>query len=365
MAVKPCKLLKRCMETAMDVTELYPTSNLSHANVKRLLLGRGAVDRLGTTFGRFVVTTMEVPWNLARDRLGATPEAVFDVTDMELEHVQAIEQAAPICDTVVTIGGGQAADMGKYLAWKRHLPLVNIPTIVSTNAYVTQAVGIRNQGSVVYLGDVTPELVVVDYDLVRTAPRELNIAGCGDILSIHTASFDWRLAYDAAREPLGYSDEAVRRARTLLTRLADQAEEIRALTDQGIRTIVECYLEINDICIPLGHYRAEEGPEHFFAYNVEYLTRRTFVHGWLVGLGIRLMSRLQDNDPDHIEGLMQQLDLPHSPRVNSLTRADIVEALETLRNRTEGDQRWYGVINQHQITRDFIEDVTRDLEFPE
>jgi glycerol-1-phosphate dehydrogenase [NAD(P)+] len=349
----------------VDITELHPIEHLPHSNVKRLLLGRGAIDSLGAGLGRFVVTTMEIPWSLARDRLGAAPVSVIDVTDMELEHVQAAERETPNVDTVVTIGGGQAADMGKYLAWKRQLPLINIPTIVSTNAYVTQAVGIRNQGSVEYLGAVTPELVVIDYDLVRTAPRELNIAGCGDILSIYTASFDWRLAHEAGKEPLGYSEEAASRAQALLTRLADQAQEIRALTDQGIRTIVECYLEINDICIPLGHYRPEEGPEHFFAYNVEYLTRRTYVHGWLVGLGIHLMSRLQGNDPGRIEALMQQLDLPHSPRVNNLTRADVVSALQTLRDRTEQDRRWYGIINHQDITPKFIEEATGSLEFAE
>jgi len=349
----------------VDITELHPIEHLPHSNVKRLLLGRGAIDALGPTFGRFVVTTMEVPWNLARDRLGAEPIAVIDVTDMELERVEAAEREAPDVDTVVTIGGGQAADMGKYLAWKRQLPLVNIPTIVSTNAYVTQAVGIRNQGTVEYLGSVAPELVVVDYDLVRTAPREFNIAGCGDILSIYTASFDWRLASEAGKEPLGYSEEAASRAQALLTRLADQAEEIRTLTDQGIRTIVECYLEINDICIPLGHYRPEEGPEHFFAYNVEYLTRRTYVHGWLVGLGIHLMSQLQGNDPVRIKALMQQLDLPHSPRVNNLTRDDVANALQTLRERTERDHRWYGIINHRDITPVFIEEVTRALECAE
>jgi glycerol-1-phosphate dehydrogenase [NAD(P)+] len=222
---------------------------------------------------------------------------------------------------------------------------------------------VRNAGKVEYIGEVTPELVVIDYDLIRTAPPELNIAGCGDILSIHTASFDWHLAYEAGQEPSGYVPEAVERARALVQRLNDAADGIRALTDEGIRTIVESYLEINDICIPLGHYRAEEGPEHFFAYNVEYLTRRTFVHGWLVGLGIQLMSHLQENDPASIVTIMDRLGLPHSPRANGLTRADVVKALETLRERTLADDRWYGIIHQRDITADFIEQVTSSLDF--
>jgi glycerol dehydrogenase-like iron-containing ADH family enzyme len=342
----------------MNILERLP-----HANVKRLEFGRGLVKDIGSQFGRYVVTTMPVPWALVSPQIGPQPLKVINVEDMDLARARDIEQTAPSCDTIVAIGGGQAMDMGKYIAWQRGCPLINIPTIVSTNAYVTQAVGVRNEGKVAYIGEVTPELVVIDYDLIRTAPAELNIAGCGDILSIHTASFDWHLAYEVGQEPRGYVPEAVERARALIWRLDEAADEIRNLSDDGIRAIVECYLEINDICIPLGHYRPEEGPEHFFAYNVEYLTRRTFVHGWLVGLGIQLMSQLQGNDPAKIEAIMQRLGLTHSPRVNDLSRAVVVRALETLRERTLADERWYGIINQRDITSDFIEQVTGPLEY--
>jgi len=336
---------------------------LPHANVKRLEFGRGIVSDVGAQFGRYVVATMPVPWQVVSQRIGRPPIHVIDVPDMDLENAIAIEAETPPCDTVVAVGGGQSMDMGKYIAWKRGIPLVNIPTIVSTNAYVTQAVGVRNRGKVEYIGEVTPELVLVDYDLIRTAPPELNIAGCGDILSIHTASFDWQLAHTAGQEPRGYVPAAVERARALVRRLDESASDIRALTDDGIRAIVECYLEINDICIPLKHYRAEEGPEHFFAYNVEYLTRRTFVHGWLVGLGIQLMSRLQENNPGEIVAIMDRLGLPHSPRANQLTRAGVSQALQTLRERTLADERWYGIINQRDITPEFIEQVTNELEY--
>src|SRR5579859_8021434 len=168
-------------EKYMSILERLP-----HANVKRLEFGRGIVSDVGAQFGRYVVATMPVPWQVVSQRIGRPPVHVIDVPDMDLANANALEADTPPCDTVVAVGGGQSMDMGKYIAWKRGIPLVNIPTIVSTNAYVTQAVGVRNRGKVEYIGEVTPELVLVDYDLIRTAPPELNIAGCGDILSIHT-----------------------------------------------------------------------------------------------------------------------------------------------------------------------------------
>ena len=142
---------------------------LPHANVKRLEFGRGIANNVGAQFGRYVVATMSIPWNVVSQRIGKPPAQVIEVTDMDLESAIALEASTPPCDTVVAVGGGQSMDMGKYIAWKRGIPLVNIPTIVSTNAYVTQAVGVRNRGKVEYIGEVTPELVLVDYELIRTA----------------------------------------------------------------------------------------------------------------------------------------------------------------------------------------------------
>jgi len=125
---------------------------LPNANVKRLELGRGITNDVGSQLGRYIVATMSIPWNVVRQRIGKLPAHVIEVQDMDLENAIALEADAPSCDTVVAVGGGQSMDMGKYIAWKRGIPLVNIPTIVSTNAYVTQAVGVRNRGKVEYIG---------------------------------------------------------------------------------------------------------------------------------------------------------------------------------------------------------------------
>ncbi len=102
-----------------------------NTNVLSRRFGAGSVDGLGRELGRFVVATMDIPWQVARDRLGGTPEAVIMVNSMEIEVVDRQVAAAPKCDTVVGIGGGQAVNLAKYFAWKRGIRLVSIPTVLS------------------------------------------------------------------------------------------------------------------------------------------------------------------------------------------------------------------------------------------
>jgi glycerol-1-phosphate dehydrogenase [NAD(P)+] len=307
---------------------------------------------------------MEVPWNLVKDRLGGSPTHVIMVRDMERDYVERMERETPPVDTVVTVGGGQAMDMGKYIADRRGLRLINVPTIVSTNAYVTSTAGLREaDGSVRYVGHISPDLVVIDFDLIRTAPPVLNRAGAGDILSIHTGSFDWELARREGHDLWAWNAEAVPRARALVDRLDREAAAIHDVTDAGIRAIVECYLEINDICMPLGHYRAEEGSEHFFAYNVEVRTRTQYVHGNLVGLGIRLMSRLQENRSAWIEDVMRRIGLANEPRDVNLRRSTVEEALRTLPPYAEQHKYWYSIVNSRPITDEAMAMMTEGLVF--
>lgn len=337
----------------------------SFRNVKETRFGHGTVSGLGREFPSFIAVSMEVPWNIVGPQLGREPDQLIMVKDMTQESVDRALAEAGSYDAVLAIGGGQAIDMGKYIAWKKGMKMVSVPTIISTNAFVTPSIGVRTGESVVYVGDVTHDLLVVDFDIIGAAPFELNIVGTGDILSGHTGSFDWEVASRAGVTERNYpfEPERVARMRKIIQTIEANADEIAQMTPVGIQTVVESYLGINEICLPVGHFRAEEGSEHFFAYNVERVTGRTFVHGKLVALGVDIISRLQENEHERITGLMDRLGLPHSPKANGLSNEEVVEALRTLPEFVKEKKYWYSIVDEKGIDAEFIESVVEDLEF--
>ena len=57
---------------------------------------------------KVAVATMEIPWNLVKDRFPIKPEAVIFVQNMELDTLKTQEKSAPPVDVVVGLGGGSS-----------------------------------------------------------------------------------------------------------------------------------------------------------------------------------------------------------------------------------------------------------------
>lgn len=244
-----------------------------------------------------------------------------------LDEAFLVATAAELPDVahVVGIGGGVAMDVAKYLAWASDTPLVLVPSIVSVDASVTNTVAIRRNGSVEYDGFVVADPIIADLDLIATAPKRLNRAGVGDLLSIQTGRFDWALGAKAGR--ITFDAEVDTAAAAVLERLYGVADDVAAVSDVALEHIIRAYVEVNALLLGVGHSGPEEGSEHYFGYAAEALTGRAFVHGELIGLGTVLMSGLQRNDQDRAAAFLDRCEVQWRPHQLGLDEATLARVL--------------------------------------
>ncbi len=276
----------------------------------------------------YVVLTQPEVWRSVPEAARAEVEHVRHVRSLDRDQLEALVRELPPAVAVVGIGGGLVIDNAKWVAWKRRIPYFAVPSSVSVDAFVTNTIAVREASRVVYDGFVVPEAVIVDPELVATAPARFNRAGVGDLLSIHTALWDWE--HGAAHGGPPFVPELAARAAGILDRVDSLADAIGSTTPGALVFIAQAYAEVNTLLIDAGHSQPEEGSEHYLAYALEEATGRSFVHGEIVGLGVVVMATLQANRPERARAILARARVDWRPCDLGLTRAVFTRALAGL-----------------------------------
>ena len=324
-----------------------------------IIFGRNLLAELApTTNTPCVVVTMEDIWPLFSEHLPSDAFRPHFVTSLEKDALEQLVARHSDAVAVIGLGGGQAIDVAKYLAWRLDRPLFQVPTALSVNAPFAHRAAIRVDGVVRYVGFVRPEAVYIDYDIIQQAPEILNRTGVGDIFCYHTAHADWRLAESAGQlEPKWPVDEAmIAEATAAMNSCLEAAADIRSVSEHGIRTLVSALQYGGEAFAKNGwNPRPIEGAEHTFFYALESVTAQHFLHGQPVGLGTILMALLQGNDPEWIKQALDQCGVPYLPEQMGIAWDDCVAALHAMKPYAETAGLWYTAATHYPITDEFIE----------
>jgi len=300
---------------------------------------------------RAVVCTMAEPWALVA---GEVPEPIhrIEAGSVELAHLRELAGGVPeSAEVVVGLGGGSSLDTAKYVAEATGLPLIQIPTIISVDAAFTAPYGYRDGARVRYAGDLRPVEVICDPELIRRAPAALNRAGVGDLLSCHTALFDWRIAAESGRGDVPWDEEAAALGRAVLEDLEAAASEIAAVSEEGVRFLARTHQVVGAGCAEYGA-RFEEGSEHFLAYVFEWLTREHRVHGELVTFCVLVMSVVQSNDPERAARIVRETGVEASPTHLGIDLALLERMFAELPGYAARERLWPTVAETVDLTPD-------------
>lgn len=197
-------------------------------------------------------------------------------------------------DFIIGVGGGKALDAAKLLAHQMQLPIVTIPTSGATCAAWTALSNVySDQGAFLY--DVAlphcPDLLILDYGLVQTAPQRTLVAGIGDALA------KW---YEASVSS-GHSERtlmisAVQQARVLRDILLQKA--IAALQAPGSEVwcdVVDATVLMAGVIGGMGGAQCRTVAAHAVHNGLTHLLESHHtLHGEKVAYGILVQLRLEE-----------------------------------------------------------------------
>jgi glycerol-1-phosphate dehydrogenase [NAD(P)+] len=255
-------------------------------------------------------------------------------------------------EVVYGIGGGVANDVAKFIGFYKKVETVSIPTIFSTDAFLTSEVGVRVRDEIKYFPAKHPDIVYVDLDVISKAPKRLNLCGCGDILSIYTGLFDWKYTNIKGKiaEDEKLSLHVYYLSQAILRSLEVQKDEIRICSKEGLKAILDLLCMEVQLCYLYGNSRPEEGSEHYFTYLIENITKKHFLHGEMVALGTLIMSYFQGQDYKYIKNLMDYIGLNYLG--TGATRDEIIRTIQELPN----------YVKEKKLRYSYAHDLIFDLE---
>lgn len=197
-------------------------------------------------------------------------------------------------DLIIGVGGGKALDTAKLLAHQCQLPVVTIPTSAATCAAWTALSNIySNEGAFLY--DVSlnrcPDLLILDYSLIETAPQRTLVAGIGDALA------KW---YEASVSS-AHSDQtliiaAVQQARVLRDILFQKsADALKTPGSEVWREVVDATVLLAGVIGGLGGAQCRTVAAHAVHNGLTHLRgSHSALHGEKVAYGILVQLRLEE-----------------------------------------------------------------------
>ena len=311
-----------------------------------------------------LIVTMKDLWDRFENYFTKNVQVHF-VKNLNIETLENNYDKFKNFNAVVGIGGGQAVDAAKFFSWKSNAKLFQVPTSMSVNAAFGHRFAARIDGNINYIGWTTPEAVYVDFDIIKNAPKLFNRSGICEIMCYHTAHLDWKYADKVGKceKKWAYDQQAVNEAKSVLDYMLEGIDDIKEVNDNGIIRLMNA----NSWGGPAFHNfgwnpRPIEGTDHFVFYSLEYHTKKSYIHGQPVNMGVYVGSLLHNSKAEEMLDYIIRAGVDIRPESMGITWEDMANALIKMKEYINRIGLWHSIAHDKSIDENFIADLKLSID---
>ena len=168
------------------------------------------------------------------------------------------------CDIIITVGSGVLNDTGKILAGMRKLPYVCVATAPSMDGFASSTSSVIRDRLKVSVNSRCPDAVIGDTDILKAAPREMLLAGLGDMLAKFVSVAEWPIGRIVTGEY--YCPEIAAIIRSALRKCVNAADGLMEGNDEAVADVMDGLILSGIAADWAGVSRPVSGTEHYFSH---------------------------------------------------------------------------------------------------
>ena len=200
-------------------------------------------------------------------------------------------------DVIITVGTGSLNDLGKVIAHDVNSISWCVGTAPSMDGYASTVAALTRENLKVTEYYNPPAVIIGDTDIMKTAPREMVLAGIADMAGKYNARLDWRLSRLINDEYYcPFIADGMLKVTDDIMDLALEVPEDGTFSDELLERLMEGLVLSGVYMSYTGTSRAASGCEHHFSHFWEMWLqvngKPPIYHGVKVGVGSVTMAEL-------------------------------------------------------------------------
>ena len=330
----------------------FPREVLIGANVATLV---GETLRRLNFHGPALIVTGETVLSIAgstvldslnKSGIKAETMTVQNSTTEDVARVEkGVQEMNP--DIVVGLGGGKDIDVAKLGSMRAKRTFLSIPTTASHDGIASPLVSMKGLDRPYSYVAHSPMAIIADTSIIGKSPYRLIAAGCGDVVAKYTAVRDWKLAHRIKNEY--YGDAAAELALMSSRVVMKNATSIRAMSETGVRTLVEALISCGVSMSIAGTSRPCSGAEHLFSHALTMIAPKPALHGEQCGVGTIMCAYLHGANWPMIKDVLQKIGAPTTAKELGIEPEYILKAL-TMAHSIRPER--YTILGESGLTKD-------------
>lgn len=228
-------------------------------------------------------------------------------------------------ELIIGIGGGKVIDAAKYMAFLRKLPFISVPTSTSNDGFSSSNTSLMINGKRTSVNAEMPYGIIVDIDVIKSAPDKFIYSGIGDLVSKITAIYDWQ--FEEANGKTVVDDFALMISKKAVNSFV-RTDFITVKDDFFLKELVDS-LTMSGIAMEIAKDSApSSGSEHLISHALDKLCEKPQLHGIQVGIATYIMSKVQNHRFERVSKVLQSTGFFSFVKALGMKKSDFEKAID-------------------------------------